>query len=402
MTESRRGDRERTEREGEPDMNVLVIGGTGVLSTDVCRLAAEKGFSVYALNRGRRKHLLDPAARLITADVKNEPARVVREKLGGLFFDTVIDFIAFTAEDVRKHLEIVSGKCGQFILVSSAAVYIRGENGRITDESPVGNRQWGYARNKCLCEEKLKEIFAEHCENWTIVRPYVTWNDTRIPYPMNSDDNWTLVNRILHGKPVVVWDDGEAKCTITHSKDFAAGTVGLFGNERAYGQSFNTTSDCVRSWKEVLEAVIEAAGNTADIERIPLSRIIATLPEYRWFTEANKGVDVIVDSGKLRTVVPESGTEVLFEQGIRSTVEFFRSHRELQKTDYRWEGRMDYLLRKYCRENGRRETIRKLNIRGYDAGLRERITYHLYRNIAAYTLVRVFRKCRRLAGKLRR
>ena len=383
-------------------MNVLVIGGTGVLSTDVCRLAAEKGFSVYALNRGRRKHLLDPAVQLITADVKNEPAGAVREKLGGLFFDTVIDFIAFTAEDVRKHLEIVSGKCGQFILVSSAAVYKRDGVGRITDESPAGNRQWGYARNKCFCEEKLKESFAEHCKNWTIVRPYVTYNDTRIPYPMNSDDNWTLINRILHGKPVVVWDDGEARCTITHAKDFAAGAVGLFGNERAYGQSFNTTSDCVRSWKKILEEVVEAAGCKADIEQIPLSRIVALLPEYRWFTEANKEVDMIIDSGKLRTVVPESGAGIPFEQGIRGTVEFFRSHREMQTVDYRWEGRMDYLLRRYYRENGKREMIRKLNLRGYDAGLRQKITYHLYRNIVGYTLVRVFRKCRRAAGKLLR
>ena len=111
---------------------------------------------------------------------------------------------------------------------------------------------------------------------------------------------------------------------------------------------------------------------------------------------------MILDSGKLRTVVPESGTGIPFEQGIRSTVEFFRNHRELQKVDYRWEGRMDHLLRKHCRENGRREMIRKLNLRGYDAGFREKVTYRLYRNTAAYTLVRVFRKCRRAAGKLLR
>ncbi len=42
-------------------MKVLFIGGTGFISTAVSRMAVEKGFELYHLNRGLRQTPIFPA-----------------------------------------------------------------------------------------------------------------------------------------------------------------------------------------------------------------------------------------------------------------------------------------------------------------------------------------------------
>lgn len=65
-------------------MKVLLIGGTGVISTDVCKAAIEKEYDTYIVNRGNRKNSINEKATLIVADVKNESERYIKEKVGNI------------------------------------------------------------------------------------------------------------------------------------------------------------------------------------------------------------------------------------------------------------------------------------------------------------------------------
>ena len=74
-------------------MRALFIGGTGTISMAISRLLVEQGWELYLLNRGSRKNVLDGQAKQIIADISKE--QEVAEKIAGMDFDVVCDFIGF-------------------------------------------------------------------------------------------------------------------------------------------------------------------------------------------------------------------------------------------------------------------------------------------------------------------
>ena len=123
-------------------MKILFIGGTGFISTSVSRLAVAKGFQLFLLNRGQRKAELAGVHRL-TADA-HQPDQV-RAALGKLEFDAVVDWIAYTPEDIERDLALFRGRTRQFIFISSASAYQKPPSHHVIREStPLHNPFWLY------------------------------------------------------------------------------------------------------------------------------------------------------------------------------------------------------------------------------------------------------------------
>ena len=89
-------------------MRALFIGGTGTISMAISRLLVEQGWELYLLNRGSRKNVLDGQVKQIVADISKE--QEVAEKIAGMNFDVVCDFIAFVPEQVERDYRLFAGK----------------------------------------------------------------------------------------------------------------------------------------------------------------------------------------------------------------------------------------------------------------------------------------------------
>ena len=74
----------------------------------------------------------------------------------------------------------------------------------------------------------------------TIVRPSHTY-DTVIPAAIGSWEDFTLIDRMRRGKPVVIPGDGTSLWVMTHAIDFAKGFTGLLGNQHAIGHPVHIT-----------------------------------------------------------------------------------------------------------------------------------------------------------------
>jgi nucleoside-diphosphate-sugar epimerase len=232
-------------------MRILLVGGTGVLSTDVAIEAIDSGHELYILNRGNRKSDYIALDNVIMADIRNEKQSLAA--IGNNYYDVVIDFLSFNMDHLKKTMKIFQGKCKQYIFISSATVYSRNVDGRITEDTPLTNDRWAYAVKKANCETVLKDTAYLYGFEYTIIRPYITYGKTRIPFAVNSRKNqWTLIERIKQDKPVIMWDDGNAVCTLTNTKDFARAILGLCMNERAFGQAFHITSGYELTWNDVI------------------------------------------------------------------------------------------------------------------------------------------------------
>jgi nucleoside-diphosphate-sugar epimerase len=334
-------------------MKVLLIGGTGHISTEVSRLAVKKGIQLFLLNRGSNSQFIPPEAACIKADMRN--IEDVRKKLKGLRFDVIADFITFNPEQLTQRLNLFRDICEQYIFVSSTTVYKPSLN--ITeDNTPVTNVAWDYPRNKIACEQLLAIDRMLHGTNHTIVRPCETYGDIRIPGVfVPQPEHWSIIDRMMRGKPVVVHDDGSAIRTFTHSSDFAKGFIGLFLNTKAYGEAFNITSDEVLSWREITEMVADAAGIDPSIEYIPSLDIVRIMPKTTYGDTYGvllcaKAHNVTINSSKIKALVPGFNCTTKFYDGIRRTIRFFKDNPEFQQVNHEWDYAMDNLIDTYSRK----------------------------------------------------
>jgi nucleoside-diphosphate-sugar epimerase len=307
-------------------MRALFIGGTGNISGACTRLALEKGIEVYHLNRGNRTDGALEGVINLRGDIQDKSG--VEKLLGDLQFDVVANFVAFTPADIERDVELFRDRTSQYIFISSASAYQKPlEHPVVTESTPLKNPYWKYSRDKIACEDLLVRLYREQDFPMTIVRPSLTY-ETVIPVALGSWDDFTIVDRMRKGKEVIVHGDGTSLWTITHSRDFARGFVGLMGHQQAIGQSFHITSDEILTWDQIYRAVAEAAGTTARIVHIGSEFIcrVAEKEGQSWMRGnllGDKAVSAIFDNSKIKRFVPGFQATIPFKSGIRETIDWF-------------------------------------------------------------------------------
>ena len=307
-------------------MKVLFIGGTGNISSSVSQLAIDKGIDLYHLNRGNRPSV--EGVKEIISDIRN--VEQTMKVLANHEWDVVVNWIAFTPEDVSRDVELFEGKVGQYIFISSASVYQKPPlNLFITESTPLKNPYWQYSRDKIACEDLLTNLYRERDFPMTIVRPSHTYN-TVIPVTLGGWEEYTVVDRIRKGLPIVVQGDGTSLWTETHADDFAKGFVGLLGNQHAIGEAFQITSDEVLSWNQIYQSLANAAGCEAKIVHISSETICDYADNHNFPSErgnllGDKSHCAIFDNSKIKRFVPDYLATIPFSFGIKRTLDWFEA-----------------------------------------------------------------------------
>jgi len=307
-------------------MRVLFIGGTGTISTACAALAIEKGFDLTLLNRGEALRKPPQGATLLHGDIRD--AASARQALGDRSFDVVVDWVAYTPDQVQVDLDLFRGRMGQYVFISSASVYQTPvSNLPIRESTPLDNPIWKYSQNKIACEELLRLAYRDEKTPITIVRPSHTYDRSSIPL----EGGFTVINRMLLGKPVVVHGDGTSLWTLTHSSDFAKGFVGLLGNLHAIGEDFHITSDEWLTWNQIYLSLGRAAGVEPHLVHVPSELIAAydkTIGDSLLGDKANSS---IFDNSKIKQVVPEFVSTTPFSRGAEEVVNWHMADPARQK-----------------------------------------------------------------------
>lgn len=308
-------------------MKVLFIGGTGNISSSVSKLCLERGIDLYLLNRGKSESKLE-GVKHIVADVSD--FEQYKKAIHIYSWDVVVNWIAFTEKDVMRDIELFNGKTKQYIFISSASAYQKPPSSPfITEETPLSNPFWKYSRDKIRCEEILNIEYRDKKFPVTIIRPSLTY-DKVIPLPIGAWNEFTTVDRIKKGKKIIVHGDGTSLWTLTHSKDFAKGICGLFGNEKSIGETFHITSDEVLTWNQIFEEVANVYGAKANIVHIPtdfLAKYDQHFYESLW---GDKAHSVIFDNSKIKKYVLGFKATISFAEGIKKTISWFEADKDRQ------------------------------------------------------------------------
>jgi nucleoside-diphosphate-sugar epimerase len=327
-------------------VKILVIGGTGNISATLSQMLVDRGHELHLLNRGQTaKHPLPKGAKVIAGDVH---AGALPEALRGARYDVVVDWIAFTVADVERDIAWFGGAAeaataGQFIFISSASAYQKPPSHPvITESTPLANPYWEYSRNKIACEERLMAAYRAAGFPMTIVRPSHTY-DTIVPVAVGRSD-YTIVDRIRRGKPVIVHGEGTSLWTLTHADDFARAFIGLCGNPRTIGHAFHITSDEWLTWDQILRLVGRAAGVEPQIVHVPSAFIDRIDPDTGAGLLGDKSWNALFDNSKVKSFVPGWSAQIPFSEGIRRTIAWFDADPARRAVNQKADAGVDEIL----------------------------------------------------------
>jgi nucleoside-diphosphate-sugar epimerase len=327
-------------------MKMLFIGGTGLISSACSELAVERGHELFLLNRSvSEKYPVPQGATLLRGDVharENDVARL----LAGHHFDAVVDFIAYTLDDVERDLRLFRDIASQFVFISSASAYQKPpRHYLVTEETPLENPYWEYSRNKIACEQRLMQAYREQDFPVTIVRPSLTYGPSQIPLAVGSWLHpWTIPARIRRGAPVIVPGDGTSLWVVTWHADFATGLLGLLGKREAVGEAYQITSDEVLTWDEIYREVFGALGVEPNILHMPADIIVKHWPEAEGSLIGDKIYSLVFDNSKIKRLVPDFRCDVNWAQGVRRCIDWHRAHPQFQTVDQEMERMLDEMV----------------------------------------------------------
>jgi len=326
-------------------VRVLFVGGTGNLSWACTEAALERGIEVVHLNRGSRARPERPGLSSIRADIAD--AASARAALARESFDAVVQFIGYKPEDVGRDIELFRGKTSQYVFISSASAYQKPPRSwPITESTPLSNPFWQYSRDKIACERTLVEAGEREGFAFTIVRPSHTYGDGWIPTAFGSSE-FTVAQRILDGREIVVPGDGQSLWTVTYAPDFAKGLVGLLGKREAIGEAFHITSDEALSWDAIHGIIGGALGAAPRIVHIPTDFIVSVRPEYEGNLRGDKSNSAVFDNSKIKRFVPEFSCTTPFAVGIRASLAWLEAHPEAKRVDPATDARIDAIIAAY-------------------------------------------------------
>jgi nucleoside-diphosphate-sugar epimerase len=307
-------------------MNILIIGGTGLISTPLTRFLLERGDDVTLYNRGATPSRVPATAKVITGDRQQYAAFENQMREAG-HFDCVIDMVGYAPEDAASVVRAFRGNIGQFIFCSTVDVYRKPATRYPYTEAEAYGGLNTYGKNKVICEQTLLEAHAHGDFPVTIIRPAYTYGESRgVLYPVGSSGAY--LDRIRQGKPIIVHGDGSSLWVCCHIDDVARAFVGAIGNTRAFGKAYHTTGEEWLTWDGYHQGVAEALGAPQPtFVHIPTDVLVKLVPERAASVADNFQFNNIFDNTAARTDLGFRYT-ISWVEGVKRAVTWLETNRK--------------------------------------------------------------------------
>jgi nucleoside-diphosphate-sugar epimerase len=314
-------------------MKIGIVGGTGNISQSIVRLLLEQGHEVVCFNRGKSR-VMAKEVRQIPGD-RHDRADFER-KMQAEKLDAAIDMICFTPEDAASSVRAFRG-VGWFVQTSTVCTYGIQYDYFPSDETHPLRPISAYARNKAAADDVY--LAAWHTEKFpaVIIKPSTTYGPIQgMVRQVAWDFSW--IDRVKKGKPVLICGDGNALHQHLHVDDIALAYVGVIGKEHTPGQTYNAVNRGYTTWADYHRLAGKILGHEVELVGVPLE-------DLRRLNVPNFGIcdeifahHVYYSSEKLFRDVPEFHPSVSLEQGMTQVFECMQQDGRIPNSDeLTWE-----------------------------------------------------------------
>jgi nucleoside-diphosphate-sugar epimerase len=313
-------------------MNILIIGGTGLISTPMTHMLLERGDDVTHYNRGASTLYPAPAeVRRIEGD-RTDYATFEQQMRAAGEWDCVIDMVGYAPEDGPSVVRAFGGRVGHFIFCSTVDVYRKpASHYPVTEDEGYGGLNT-YSRNKVAIETTLREAHARGDLPLTIIRPAYTYGEGRGPIH-TLGGRTSYLDRLRRGKPIVVHGDGSSFWTACYRDDVARAFVAATGQAHTIGKAYHTPGEEWMTWDTYHTIVAEAMGAPAPtLVHIPSDLLARVAPKEAASAVDNFQFNNIFDTTAAKTDLDFQCT-VSWAEGVRRMVAWLDEHNRIENSD---------------------------------------------------------------------
>lgn len=315
-------------------MRVLIIGGTGNISTATTRELVARGAEVTVYNRDRTAATapIPAGVRRIAGD-RADRASFERQVAEAGPFDVAIDMICFTPDEAESTVRACRGRTGQLIFCSTVDIYTKPASRYPVAEDEPGRYAgpFAYAADKVRCEAILLAAEARGDFPLTIIRPAATYGEGR--GMVHSFGRSTAYHdRIRKGKPIVVHGDGTGFWVSCHRDDVGRAFAHAAGNARTFGKAYHTAGEEWLTWDRYHELVAEAMGAPPPrLVHIPTDLLARVAPRAQ-ICDWNFRFNNLFDNAAARADLDFRQT-IPFVEGVRRIVAWLDAHGQIADSD---------------------------------------------------------------------
>ncbi len=301
-------------------MNVLIIGGTGLISREIVKQLVNRGDHVTVINRGKSGRSRLSEVENLVCD-RNDTDRL-ELLVSGRVYDAVIDMICFTEDQARTTVRLFSERCAQLMIVSSVAAYqrpLRCVPSRESSELLWTEPGYRYGFEKAQIERYLNGEIANGA-SITVVRPSLTFG----PGARNVGvlrQNRGIVERIKNKKPLVMFGDGTNPWSFSFSPDIAAAMIALLANDDALQKTFHIASPELSTWNDLYRTMGNIVGSQPDIVYLPSDWLYAASPEHFAHVYFEKSHPGVFDCSELFAAVRGFSFTYVLRRGLEEVIE---------------------------------------------------------------------------------
>lgn len=258
-------------------LKLLILGGSGFVSSHLAQKAMEYGHEVWVLTRGSKP--VPDGAISLRADRSDSQAfkKVIADE--DIRWDAVLDCICMNAEAARQDVEVFRDRTKQLLVTSTDIVY---EPAARKFPQAEEGENWvadGYAGNKRLCE--LEFLNADTGDmSWTILRPgHIFGPGSQLGcLPLHQRDP-QLIKRLIAHEPISLVGGGHFLLHPVYVTDLCELMLDLLGNQKAHNRIFCVGGPEVIECRKYYQIIADILKVDIKIEDIPMEAFLPSHPE---------------------------------------------------------------------------------------------------------------------------
>ena len=313
-------------------MRILIIGGTGLISTAITRQLLERGDEVTIYTRGQSATRFDGSVQRLIGDRTDHVAFEAQMHDAGPF-DCVIDMVGYEAEDAASAIRAFRERVGHFLFCSTVDVYARPASRYPVREDEPRHPITDYAKKKVLCEDLLLAAHRQGDFPVSILRATYTYGEGARGVIHSQGFRTTYLDRIRRGRPVIVHGNGTSLWDPCHIDDVARGFVNAAGTTATFGKSYNVTGEEAITWNQFTQKVAEAMEAPApEIVHIPTDVLAVVVPERAQLSQENLQYPNVHDTMAAHADFDFRYTIPVVE-GMRRTIAWLAAHDLIENSD---------------------------------------------------------------------
>lgn len=239
-------------------MKILLLGGTGAIGTSLVEILNKKNYDIYVTTRNKN----NISKGNLTYLYGNAHEMDFIEKVLNLNkYDAIVDFMQYTKIDFQNRIEYILSNTKHYIFLSSSRVYDDSKK-PITESSPrlldsCTDKEYINTDEYALLKARQENILKETgMKNYTIIRPYITYNESRLQLGVFEKEEWLY--RAINGKSILFSRDIANKYTsLTYGYDTACIIAELICDKKVFQKAIQIANPEKIKWQDILNIYVD-------------------------------------------------------------------------------------------------------------------------------------------------